>query len=201
MNRLVVPAFLAAVVGLTGCRTTTAAVADEPQPEGTATSSWFVAPDANNERLYPPTEGPTDGPTPGVEWEEGPFPHDMQPTGAGRLYLLELYQQTIDDKEALEREIGGLTQALDRAYAELEGHKGELELARTSKVDIESEARRLQEENSDLAARLATAQIRRLEAEKMLLEAKIEWAQFLAKEESGLMGDRSASPAASSTRR
>ena len=168
-------------------------MADEtPQTAASPTSSWFVTPDTSNERLYPADEGPTAMPEPGAEWEEGPFPHDMQPTGAGRLYLLELYQQTIDDKEALEREVGGLTDALDRAYAELDARNGELAEALSGRSGLEVETQRLREENQDLAARLATAQIRRLEAEKMLLEAKIEWARFLAKEESELLGGKAA---------
>ncbi len=40
---------------------------------------------------------------------------------------------------------------------------------------LEAERARLQEENFDLAGRLVTAQIRRLESEKILLESKIEW--------------------------
>ena len=40
---------------------------------------------------------------------------------------------------------------------------------------LEAEVERLATENEDLAGRLATVQIRRLEAEKLLLEARIDW--------------------------
>lgn len=97
------------------------------------------------------------------------------PQEGSRTFMLELYQKAIDEKEALALEIKNLEATLSKSRSELAAalkEKTELQ----QKLDaLEAERARLQEENFDLAARLVTAQIRRLESEKILLESKIEW--------------------------
>lgn len=114
-------------------------------------------------------------PVPGGVTRNDVLAHEMQPTATGRMYILELYQQAIDDRDALELEVGSLRNALeqrDAANQSLRAKLVETEADVSSKAD---EIQKLLEENQELAARLATAQIRRLEAERMLLEAKLEW--------------------------
>lgn len=101
--------------------------------------------------------------------------HDLDSQDGSRMYILELYQQAIDDKEALEVEVVALTAALDKAndiiqqnHDRLTEVQGLLEAERAKSMQFEAEG-------EELASRLTTAQIRRLEAEKLLLEAKLEW--------------------------
>ncbi len=140
---------------------------------------WFQKPAPTDPVLYPGGEGVHDAPTPGFSVEGQPGNHDVQPTETGRMHLLELYQGAIDEREALELELAGVQGALDRAYAELDSKNLELEQRAGVQSQLEAERDALQAQNAELAGRLATAQIRRLEAEKMLLEAKIEMAQMV----------------------
>jgi hypothetical protein len=99
--------------------------------------------------------------------------HDLQRTGNGRMYILELYQNVIEERDALSMEIstlngviGSMRQTMteaDRRIAELEGRIASLETDKQTLVD----------ENLELAGRLTTAQIRRLQAEKILLESQL----------------------------
>lgn len=92
---------------------------------------------------------------------------------SGRMYLLELYQQVIDERDGLNREVFALR-------ADLEAQSGALGQSQARVIALEGELRTSQEqaarlgaENQDLAARLTTAQIRRLQAERLLLEHKL----------------------------
>jgi len=87
-----------------------------------------------------------------------------------RMYILELYQGVIEERDALSAEVSAMTTELTRVrqtlleaearITDLEGQVESLTLGRQQLVD----------ENLDLAARLTTAQIRRLQTEKILLE-------------------------------
>lgn len=92
---------------------------------------------------------------------------------SGRMYLLELYQQVIDERDALNREVHALR-------ADLEAQSGALGHSQARVIELEGklrelsdQAQRLGAENQDMAARLTTAQIRRLQAERLLLEHKL----------------------------
>ena len=92
---------------------------------------------------------------------------------SGRMYLLELYQQVIDERDSLSREVYALR-------ADLEAQSGALGQSQARVIELEGELRehadqveRLGAESQDLAARLTTAQIRRLQAERLLLEHKL----------------------------
>jgi hypothetical protein len=92
---------------------------------------------------------------------------------SGRMYLLELYQQVIDERDSLSREVYALR-------ADLEAQSGALGQSQARVIELEGELRvqqaevqRLGAEGQDLAARLTTAQIRRLQAERLLLEHKL----------------------------
>lgn len=110
---------------------------------------------------------------------QGPAGEAGSPDGS-RVYMLELYQRVIDEKEKLHLEVQGLQAALERSQAELQA-------AQQKNTDCSNEAARLQSEleksraeSLELAGRLVTAQIRRLEAEKLLLEHRIEAARVAA---------------------
>lgn len=101
--------------------------------------------------------------------------HALRSESGSRMYLLELYQEAVDRREALELEVGAMNDELGNARRQLAARDGELAAAARKEQSMLEERDRLVAENDDLTARLVTAQIRRLEAEKLLLEAKIEW--------------------------
>ncbi|MEM7306778.1 MAG: hypothetical protein AAF682_08910 [Planctomycetota bacterium] len=100
--------------------------------------------------------------------------HGVEPTESGRLYILELYQQVLDQRDSLEIEVGALQSELEAAKMRIAQLEGTTSTSSTAVTELEQENQLLRSENRDLAARLTTAQIRRLEAEKLLLETKIE---------------------------
>ena len=97
----------------------------------------------------------------------------LGPSEGGRMYILELYQKAIDDRDALELEVRSVQAELERARAAAAKAESEQSGSAGRISALEEENRRLLAENVELAARLATAQIRRLQAEKLLLEARI----------------------------
>lgn len=99
----------------------------------------------------------------------------MEPTGEGRMYIVELYQQAIDERDALQIEVETLLATLEHVQARTDQVEGDLSRSRAEVDRLEGEKRALIDENIDLAGRLTTAQIRRLEAEELLLEAKLLW--------------------------
>lgn len=104
----------------------------------------------------------------------GSATHGVEPTESGRLYILELYQQVLDQRDALEQEVSALQADLEQAQAEVARLGGQATMGESRVGTLEQELAALRAENQDLAARLTTAQVRRLEAEKLLLLAKIE---------------------------
>lgn len=185
------------LIAVPACFTTRRAEVVESTGAGDAAvdpSEWFAI-KSQQPPLHPRDEGAFDAPEPGFVIENGPFPHDFEDDGTGgRMYLLELYQQALEHSEALEREVAGLTTTLDETYRELDTLQEEVRRANARTEQLEADVTQLAQENMDLGARLATAQIRRLEAEKMLLEAKIEWAEFLRQDQLMLTGETSTPP-------
>jgi regulator of replication initiation timing len=89
------------------------------------------------------------------------------------MYILELYQNVIEERDVLSREVIALGDELERARQALlsaDQHGAELEARLAAAAE---ENQRLRAENVDLAGRLTTAQIRRLQAEKILLEQRL----------------------------
>ena len=99
--------------------------------------------------------------------------HDLQPSSGGRMYILELYQQVLDERDALQLELRRVGAENERARAQTAEVEAALAALEASFAALDAEKRALLEENLDLAGRLTTAQIRRLEAERLLLEARI----------------------------
>jgi len=127
--------------------------------------------------------------------------HGVQPTGSGRMYILELYQKAIDERDALEVETSALTAALERSQADLEAARATAAELDAEVLELEARVDVLGSENAELADRLITAQIRRLEAEKLLLEAKLEWhrAEQAARADEPAEGDAAGERAAAGT--
>ncbi len=110
----------------------------------------------------------------GVVTEESGTPRGLQSPPGGRMHIIELYQQVLDERDALAEEVESLQRALEQTGAALEEERRKSAQLELRVAGLEEGHRGLLEENRELAARLATAQIRRLEAEKLLLEARIE---------------------------
>jgi hypothetical protein len=115
------------------------------------------------------------GDLPGNTVEESSGARSLEPSPTGRMYIIELYQQVLDERDALAGEVAVLEQTLAETRALLSATSDSLQQLEARVVDLEARYQALQGENLDLSARLTTAQIRRLEAEKMLLEAQIQW--------------------------
>jgi len=98
---------------------------------------------------------------------------DLGDREGSRPYLLELYQKTVEEKNALAADVESFKAALEQER-KLNGQGAEeraLLRAEISKLTQERDGAR--GESIDLASRLTTAQIARLEAEKALLQVQI----------------------------
>jgi hypothetical protein len=161
------------------------------QPTPTGAESAVVK--AEEPRLYARDGAPVsvDGSESASETAASAPPSREFKQGDGsRLYLLELYQRAVDERDELVLEVSAREKALAQSevgYAELEQKNTALGL---ELADLRTRVAGLEDENFDLAGRLATAQIRRLEAEKLLLEATIEWDRLnAANQVAGLPAD------------
>ncbi|MBM3991039.1 MAG: hypothetical protein FJ298_08525 [Planctomycetes bacterium] len=105
--------------------------------------------------------------------QPGVADRQLGPSEGGRMYILELYQKAIDERDALELEVRSVQAELERARAAAAKAENEQSGSAGRIGALEEENRRLLAENIELSARLTTAQIRRLQAEKLLLEARI----------------------------
>lgn len=102
-------------------------------------------------------------------------PRGIQAEGAAsRPYMLELYQSAVQRGDDLALEV----EALDRRLHEAEQREAE-QRQRVRQLEeqlaaLTDERDRIQAQSFELASRLTTAQVRRLEAEKLLLETMLE---------------------------
>ena len=101
--------------------------------------------------------------------------HGIEPTLEGRMHIIELYQEVLDERDSLVREVDMLGTTLSKTQELLERSLRERSELEARIVDLTSAQEAITAENQALAARLTTAQIRRLEAEKQLLESQIAW--------------------------
>jgi hypothetical protein len=124
--------------------------------------------------LYAWDGGVVDGAPQGVVTEESGTPRGIEAPPAGRLHIIELYQQVLDERDALVDENERLNALLEKTSAALEEERALRAQLETRVAALEEGQRGLLADNQDLAARLTTAQIRRLEAEKLLLETRLE---------------------------
>ena len=116
-----------------------------------------------------------DGSGPIVSPVSGDTPlHDIQRTGEGRMYILELYQNVIEERDNLTLEVSALNTELNRTRTALVEADARISALEANATSLSAEKLSLEEENMALAGRLTTAQIRRLQAEKILLEIRLE---------------------------
>ena len=106
--------------------------------------------------------------------QEAPPPRSVSDGSGSRPYLLELYQQAVSEKDQLSLEVSRLNQELAQSDESYRALQRELEQLKSQYSELEKERDEIQKQNFELAGRLTTAQIRRLESEKMLLETIIE---------------------------
>lgn len=115
-------------------------------------------------------------------------PRSLEPSPSGRMYIIELYQDLLDERDSLRQEVESLNESLLMAQGRIGStNSSALEIQQNLRA-LEEELRMVKEENADLVARLTTAQIRRLEAEKMLLEAQVRWHRQATASDAGGMG-------------
>ena len=114
-------------------------------------------------------------PKAGVQTAQTPPAHGLEPSVDGRMHIIELYQEVLDERDGLADEVRALQTALARTQETLDAERMDAATRETRLSALEERSRALLEENRDLAARLTTAQVRRLEAEKLLLETQIAW--------------------------
>ncbi|MCC6406158.1 MAG: hypothetical protein IT453_03255 [Planctomycetes bacterium] len=96
-----------------------------------------------------------------------------QDQAGGRMTLLELYQKSCEERDALLAELELVRADLERTQTALLDAQQRIAGYETSSTSELQSLDALRAENLDLAARLATAHIRRMEAEKTLLELRI----------------------------
>jgi hypothetical protein len=108
----------------------------------------------------------------------------------GRLTLLELYQKSCEERDALLAELDLVRADLEKTQVALLDAQARILGLESSSTTETQTLDQLRAENLDLAGRLATAHIRRMEAEKALLEVRIaELAEQKAKPETTPAGE------------
>jgi hypothetical protein len=146
----------------------------EVEPITGAPASWDTAWEGAGAQASTPVEtGVVVAPERGVVGSLETPAHEVQSDG-GRMYILELYQQAMEEKDGLIQHVRVLEserEKMQKMLAQAEERIRELEAQVASSIASEADLRARVDE---LAGRLLTAQIRRLEAEKILLEAKLE---------------------------
>jgi hypothetical protein len=144
--------------------------------------------------LYSWDGGVVDGAPQGVSQTEE-APRGIEQPAPGRTHIIELYQQVLDERDGLAEEVELLRKSLEQTTLALEEEtrKSADLFARVSALEVGH--RELMEDNQAIAARLVQAQIRRLEAEKLLLETRIEVERAKAEEAAQAAAELKAGPA------
>ncbi len=155
----------------------------ESQGVGSRTLEPWGGEPSSRTRLYARDGSPVPDQAGGsVTTAEGVAQHGPDAEDGSRPYLLELYQSAVDQKEKLELEVTALHRQIEDAGQQLSAQEVENDALALRVRALETEAAGREGENLELAARLATAQIRRLEAEKLLLETTLDWTRFQAQQ-------------------
>jgi hypothetical protein len=141
----------------------------EPEPWATASPEW-------EKRSF----GGVVEPAPQGEVTRSGWPQhesEAEPQGS-RMFLLERYQEVVDERDSMAREIMGLNAMIESARNGMNELRVELSASNTTCDERQANIERLMVENTALAERLTIAQIARLEAERILLEQSIERIQI-----------------------
>jgi hypothetical protein len=137
---------------------------------------------APDEPLYAWDGGVVSGAPQGRVAEQEGTPRGLETPPAGRMHIIELYQQVLDERDALTVEVEHLREELEQTKLALQAKTVAAEELTSRVSSLEAAHQALLADNQAIAARLVQAQIRRLEAEKMLLEARIESERAKAEE-------------------
>jgi hypothetical protein len=162
---------LGACAGLSGCAG--ADVASGAAREGTPAfdvSAWGKPEAPSSAALYSRDGGVVSAPAPGELRASTASGAPLSGGDDSRMRIIELYQQVLDERDALRSEAGDLRALLEKHQALLADLDAQLQLAQRASDAQRAELERSASEARELADRLATAQIRRLELEHQLLE-------------------------------
>ncbi len=210
--RLIHPAALLALLALTGCSSLPTfqsikygyaanQVSAQSEPKtandyNDVASGWAPEPVAAGNLASPVLYGrdgsPVSAPVPGgVTTTSKPLNDgvaDSAAQGGSRSLLLDLYGDTVEERDALLDANEDLQRALDMSETRANSLATELGELRARFDALGKEKQSADTRAFDLAARLSTAQIARLEAERALLEATLEWRRMSANNNSPLSG-------------
>jgi hypothetical protein len=132
-----------------------------------------AGPGAAEEAVLYARDGSVVSPSGGERPDGGAPIHGAEPRGESRLQMLDLYQRVVGEKDAMAKELRELDQVVRESRAAQEGLARERDEQRARITALEAELAKADQDRYELAARLTTAQIRRLEAEKLLLETRL----------------------------
>ena len=154
----------ALLLAFASCKTTVAT----PPPEDASTRESIVVDGPS--RLYARDGSVVE--SDGVVVQDAPVRAVGEREGS-RTYLLELYQQALDAKDAMALEIQALQAQMEKDRQERDALLADRDAARGKGDELAAKVQSLEDEVRDLSGRLVQAQIKRLEAEKLLLEHMI----------------------------
>ncbi len=132
------------------------------------------APGAVVQTRHPMNDGVATGPT----------------VGGSRDTILDKYLAVVDELETLRPENEDLHLALEMSEMRANDFSEQLKSMQIAYDDLGKSKQAADSQTYELAARLATAQIARLEAERALLEATLEWRKMSAENNRPLAGDK-----------
>ncbi|MEL6428763.1 MAG: hypothetical protein AAFU73_00400 [Planctomycetota bacterium] len=162
-----------------------------------AASGWSgTAPGAPAPTLYGRDGSPVAAAAPGavVTTQKPIGPGVASDPGGSRSLMLDKYAEAVEQRDELRKENEGLQAALELAEGRARELDGQLGALQTAFDALGHEKKNGDAKVVDLAARLATAQIARLEAERALLEATLEWRRMSAANNAPLEGAEEGRP-------
>tara|TARA_R110002126_G_scaffold28577_2_gene95315 strand:+ start:5965 stop:6660 length:696 start_codon:yes stop_codon:yes gene_type:complete len=147
---------------------------------GPAASGWDYGATAPGSTLYgrdgsPVGVAPARNASNGVTVvSDDPLGHGLEGQRGSRLVLLDLYQQAVDERDELLLEVEGQHEMLSAADSRIQGLEAKVAMMQAQMDATTLERNTLQGQTHELAERLVTAQMRRLQAEKRYLETAIQ---------------------------
>jgi len=132
--------------------------------------------------LYSWDGGVVDGAPRGRVTAQDGVPRGVETPPAGRMHIIELYQQVLDERDALAHEVEELRRNLEETSLALDAKTKAADELSARVAALEETHAVLMNDHQAIGARLVQAQIRRLEAEKLLLETRIEAERAKAEE-------------------
>ncbi len=146
---------------------------DLARPGVTFGDMWGNA-TGSREEAPPPDLGVVRAPSPGVVAPASAVQRGVQSGESGRTTILELYQKVLEERDGLVQRVSALEADRAKLQQHLRDADGEIAVLAQRVSELEAARDELQVQNEDIAGRLLTAQIRRLEAEKVLFETKLD---------------------------